>query len=124
MLNRETARLLGKIGMMGLWQGRFVESETIFNALAEAEPGRIGPVLGQGMACMHKGDFSEAVRIFQEKALSIDPKDEDAQAWLGAALYRNGQTGEARTVLEALLENGPDGPAKEVARGVLELMDA
>ena len=53
----ETSRLLGKIAFLGLWEGRFVESESIFTALRAAFPERIGPALGLGILHAHKGEY-------------------------------------------------------------------
>ena len=120
LINREDARLLGKIGFMGLWQGRFAESESIFAALKDAEPDRIGPLLGLGMAAAHRGDFARAADIFEKEALAVDPNDEHAKAWLGLALFRKGESGKAREILEPLAGSAKAEDAKALAKSLLE----
>lgn len=122
LITREEARLLGKISFMGLWQGRFEESESIFSALQSAEPDRIGPVLGLGMAAVHRGDYAKAITIFENDALSVDPEDEHAKAWLGLALFRAGQAARAKTLLEPLAQGAAAEDVKTLAKGVLEEM--
>ena len=124
LISREDARLLGKIGFMGLWQGRFAESEEIFTALKDAEPGRIGPVLGLGMSFAHRGEYAKAIDIFEKDALALDPEDEHAKAWLGLALFRSGQEARAREILEPLAKGARADDAKSLAKGLLEEMAA
>lgn len=124
LISREDARLLGKIGFLGLWQGRFVESESIFTALKDAEPGRIGPVLGLGMAAVHRGDYARAATIFERDALAVDPEDEHAKAWLGLALFRSGDAARARGILEPLAEGAKAADAKTLAGELLREMAA
>ena len=120
----EDARLLGKIAFMGLWQGRFNESESIFAALRAAQPKRIGPVLGLGMVHAHKGEYAKAAEVLEKQALAMDPKDDHARAWLGLVLYRDGKNAQARPYLEAVLADGSAEDAKELARGILGEMTA
>ncbi len=117
--SREDARLLGKVAFLGMWQGRFLESAAIFEALHALEPHRIGPLLGLGMLCIHKGDFQEAVRFFENKVLPLDPQDEYVRAWLGLALMRSGQTEKAKEWLQPLAEQGKEADAKALARELL-----
>lgn len=124
LITREDARLLGKIGFMGLWQGRFAESESIFSALKDADPKRIGPLLGLGMAAAHRGEYARAIDIFQNQALVLDPDDEHAKAWLGLALFRDGNAQKAREILEPVAQNGKAEDAKALAKGVLEELAA
>jgi tetratricopeptide (TPR) repeat protein len=124
LIEHEDARLLGKIAFMGLWQGRFTESASIFEALHGAQPDRIGPVLGLGMVHAHKGEYARAAEIFEKQSLAMDPRDDHALAWLGLALYRDGKSGEAQKRLEAVLRNGTAEDAKALARGILDEMAA
>ncbi len=124
LIAREEARLLGKIAFMGLWQGRFAESESIFAALHAAEPTHIGPLLGLGMMHAHKGDYAKATEILEKQALGIDPKDDHARAWLGLVLYRDGKNEAAKKHLDAVLADGLAEDAKELARGILDEMTA
>ena len=120
----EVARLLGKIAFMGLWQGRFAESEAIFDALGAAQPDRIGPVLGLSMLHAHKGEYAKAAEMLESKALVMDPKDDHARAWLGLVLYRDGKTEQSKKYLNAVLADGQAEDAKNLARGILEEMAA
>ena len=120
----DDARLLGKIAFMGLWQGRFVESESIFAALRAAQPDRIGPALGLGMVHAHKGAYAKAAEILETQALAMDPKDDHARAWLGLVLYRDGKNEQARRYLDAVLADASAEDAKKLARSILDEMAA
>ena len=124
LIAREDARLLGKIAFMGLWQGRFAESESIFEALRAANPDRIGPLLGLGMLQAHKGEYAKAANIFETQALALEPKDDHARAWLGLVLYRDGKAEEAKKHLNAVLTEGNAEDAKALAKGILNEMAA
>jgi hypothetical protein len=124
LIAQQDARLLGKIAFMGLWQGRFAESEAIFAALGAAQPHRIGPALGLGMVHAHKGEYAKAAELLETKALAIDPKDDHARAWLGLALYRDGKKDQAKKRLDAVLADGEAKDAKELARAILDEMAA
>jgi Flp pilus assembly protein TadD len=126
VLKREEARLLGKIAFLGLWQGRFVESEAIFNAIRMAEPKRIGPLLGLGMLRIHQGDYKRAVDILEKEALAMDPDDAHALAWLGLALFRAGRKDEAELRLRKVLAGGASASSEvgELASSLLKEMGA
>lgn len=124
LISREDARLLGKVAFLGLWQGRFAESESIFTALRDAEPDRIGPMLGLGMVHAHKGEYAKAIEIFENQALALDPDDEHAKAWLGLALYRDGQTERAAGILQTVAQTAKAEDARELAAGILEELRA
>ena len=124
LISREDARLLGKVAFLGLWQGRFAESESIFTSLKLAEPDRIGPLLGLGMTYAHRGDYAKAIDVFEKEALALDPEDEHAKAWLGLALFRVEQTERARNILEPLVKDGKVEDAKALAKTILEELAA
>ncbi len=118
-LEAETARLLGKIAFMGLWQGRFKESEAIFKALEMADSDRIGPLLGQGMALAHQGKYEEAAAMLRDRALALDPEDEHARVWYGLVLHKSGQDDKARPELEKIAAHGRAEDAVSLARNLL-----
>jgi tetratricopeptide (TPR) repeat protein len=116
----ETSRLLGKIAFLGLWEGRFAESESIFSALRGASPERIGPALGLGILHAHKGEYEKAIEILEQQALALDPADEHARVWLGLALLRAGQKQRAEEFLRPLGEKGLIPDVRELANGLLK----
>ncbi len=120
-IDRVNARLLGKIGFMGLWQGKFAESEEIFTALKANDPTRIGPVLGLGLAALHRGENEKAIEILEKEALAIDADDEHAKVWLALAYTRAGQTDKAKALLEPLNNDASLAEdAKIMAQNILE----
>lgn len=123
LLERETARLLGKIAFLGLWQGRFKESEAIFRALEQMDMSRIGPLLGQGMALAHQGRYDEAATMLRSRALALDPEDDHARAWYGLVLHKGGHDDQARPELERVAASGKAEDAVALAKGILEEMD-
>jgi uncharacterized protein HemY len=116
----ETARLLGKIAFLGLWEGRFAESEAIFTALRGASPERIGPPLGLGILHVHKGEYGKAVDMLEKHALALDGDDEHARVWLGLALLRDGQKDRAGEFLRPLAEKSAIPDVRELAEGLLK----
>lgn len=124
LLERETARLLGKIAFLGLWQGRFRESEAIFKALEQMDVNRIGPLLGQGMALAHQGKYDEAAVLLRDRALAMDPEDDHARVWYGLVLHKSGRDDLARPELERVAARGKAEDAVALARGVLEEITA
>lgn len=124
-IKREQAALLGKVAFLGLWQGRFPESDFIFTALHEVEPQRIGPLLGLAMSQVHQGNYSAAIDILRNKALTVDPMDPHARAWLGLALFRDGQRDKALEVLNELLAaEGVAEDARTLAQNLVEEISA
>ncbi|MDR2161737.1 MAG: tetratricopeptide repeat protein [Desulfovibrio sp.] len=124
LITREESRFLGKVAFLGLWQGRFLESESIFNALRAANPENIGPVLGLGMLHIHKGDYGKAAEILEKEALRLNPEDAHAQAWLGLALFRAGRKAEAAARLKKVLEDGNGEDSKALAKSLLDEIGA
>jgi Flp pilus assembly protein TadD len=122
LITQEESRLLGKVAFLGLWQGRFVESESIFNALRAANPDRIGPVLGLGMLHIHKGEYKRAVEILEKEALPLNPNDAHARVWLGLALFRAERRDEAAAWLKKALADDIEADAETLAKSLLAEM--
>jgi Putative Zn-dependent protease, contains TPR repeats len=119
LLDRDTARLLGKIAFLGLWQGRFKESDAIFKALEANDPSRIGPLLGQGMVLAHQGKHGEASAFFKERALALDPEDEHARVWYALSLLKGGKEADATPLLKELAATAKGNDVAELARQLL-----
>ncbi|MDL2290704.1 tetratricopeptide repeat protein [Desulfovibrio sp. OttesenSCG-928-F20] len=123
-ISREQAALLGKVAFMGLWQGRFAESDAIFTALHESTPDRIGPVLGLAMSQAHQGHYAKAIDILQNKALPMHPDDPHAKAWLGLALFKAGQVEKAGAILNELIAKESPDDVHNLAQSILQEMAA
>jgi tetratricopeptide (TPR) repeat protein len=75
-------------------------------------------LLGEAEARFADGKYDEAVQLL-EQALATDRRNADAQANLGAALYRLGRFGEAEQALRAAIEIKPKHPAALLNLGTL-----
>jgi cytochrome c-type biogenesis protein CcmH/NrfG len=98
--------LLGKAGFMACNYGLADEAKQIFDALHSTAPDRVGPMIGQAMACAAAGDFTAAVKRLKDEVLKDNPDDNDAKAYLGLVYHLDGKNDEAKKVLQPLAENG------------------
>ena len=112
-------QLLGKAGFLAVNSGQLDKGEVIFNGLAETAPDKVGPVLGQALILMFKGEIEAAVAKLRNEALAIDPDDQHVQAYLGMALQMGGAEEEAKKVLDRVIVSAQDESAVKLANELL-----
>lgn len=123
LLQRDTAKLLGSIAFLAMWEGRFAESEAIFHALREDAPDRVGPPMGLALSLMHQGRFGAAVTRLEADVLPLSPQDPHARCWYGLALYMDKQYTRSRDVLKQVADEKTVPDAADLARSLLLEMD-
>lgn len=116
-LKSEDVRLLADLGFIALSAGLEREAEAIFAGLKAARPGQeVGP-LGLAMVQMARSDLDKAVATLR----ALPPTDA-ALTYLGLALARRGDSGEARSILKGVIETAPDTPFAALAEaGIKDL---
>ncbi|MCG8530932.1 MAG: hypothetical protein MI749_09735 [Desulfovibrionales bacterium] len=112
-------QLLGKAGFLAANSGQLEKGEVIFNGLAETAPDKVGPILGQALILMFKGEIESAVTKLRNEALALDPEDQHARAYLGMALQMGGAEGEAKKVLDEVVANAQEESARKLATELL-----
>lgn len=123
-LNTKYNPVLGKAAFMAMRHGMLNEAEVIFSGLARAFPEKVGPVLGLAMHLMNKKDYEGAIEKLENEALAIDAADPFARTYLGLALYLNKQHDRSKEVLEAVVAENAETTTQELAKGLLEEMNA
>ncbi len=119
-ISQETASLLGKIALDGLWSGYIRLSEEIFQNLIPLRPHSCGPILGLAMCYAHRGDYQKGVDILENMAFPAFEEDPHLLAWYGFMLTMNKNNARGRAVLEKLMQKDttPE-DAKNMAHEIL-----
>ena len=115
LIATEDARLLAEIGFIALSAGLDQQAEAIFAGLKAAKPSQEAGPLGLAMVHMGRGELDAAIAIL--KAL---PPSDAAQTYLGLALARRGDTGEARSIFDRVIRTTRDASFSALARAGLD----
>ncbi len=101
-INKETAALLGKIAMDGLWSGHFELSKEVFRNLIVLREDQCGPIIGLAMCYSHKGDYQTGIEVLEKMAFPAFESDPHVQVWYGFMLAMNKNSSRAKITLEKL----------------------
>ena len=115
--------LLGKAGFLAVNSGQLEKGEVIFNGLAETAPDKVGPVLGQALILMFKGEFEASISKLRDEAQQMAPEDPHVQAYLGMALFMSGAEDQALPILQDVVDNAKDESAVTLAQEILAKKD-
>ncbi len=119
-VTQETASLLGKIAMHGLWSGYIRLSEEIFQNLIPLRKESCGPVLGLAMCYAHRGDHEKGIEILEKMAFPTFKDDPHLLAWYGFMLTMNKNSTRGRAVLEKLMQaDSTPEDARKMAQEIL-----
>ena len=99
-------RFMDKLGVALTQAERYGEAADVFNRLVAANPKFENGLNNRGFLNLLVGDLPSAESDFRQ-ALSLSPDLEQAQANLASILINTGRPGEARPIVEALVEKHP-----------------
>jgi len=118
-------QLLAEIGLLAAARGLGGQAEPIFEALAALHPDNAAAAIGRALSALARRDCDSAIEILKKDAVRARVCGAEARALLAIALDMAGRKAEARAVCRGLAD-GRDGPAKQVALGLLraEMADA
>lgn len=118
-------QLLAEIGLSAAARGYAAQVEPIFAALAILHPDNAAAAIGRALAALARRDCETAIEILKRDGVRARICGAEARALLAIAFNMAGRKAEARAVCRGLAE-GRDGPAKQVALGLLqaEMADA
>lgn len=110
LVDQQTATLLGKIAMSGLWNGYAALSEKIFRALLLTRADRPGPWIGMAMCFAHAGQYQKGADFIDTYALPLFPDDHHVRAWHGFLLIMAKHAARGKSILEVLLTDADTPP--------------
>ena len=114
LLTADDVRMLVDLGFIALSAGLNGEARAIFAGVAAARPhGEAGP-LGTAMVHLAEGEIDPAVAILRRL-----PPTDAALTYLGIALLRRGDGGEARRILSDVAETAAGTPFAALAAEAL-----
>jgi len=74
-------------------------SDSIFQVFTKLKPKNESPYIGAAYSKILQGKHEEAVKLLQEKALTLNPKSGSAYAYMGLALRLQDKVAESDTAL-------------------------
>lgn len=105
-LAQEDRGLLARIGFFLCRDGVIPEAETIFNGLAVSAPDKDGPVVGQALCRIIKGEGEEAVAMLDERLDRATPIAPALSLYKLLALGMSGKLPEARALRQSMADRG------------------
>ena len=87
-------------------EGKAVEAEAAWSALAKAHPSNPEPLAHMGLLEARQEHYAQAVLLYR-KALALDPKMPGLRLNLGLALFKDGQYKDAIQIFDPLLKAQP-----------------
>lgn len=90
-----------------LEQGQLANARARFQALAEANPEKAGPLANLGIIAFREGDL-EAAQGWFERTLAVNPNHVTALNHLGVIARRKGEFGRAEDFYRAALAEAPE----------------
>lgn len=113
-------QLLMETGFLAVDTNHFEKAEVIFEGVAAAAPESARPEIGLAYAALSSGNAEKAVALL-EKSISKNPKEKDlCNSFLGLALRLTGQNEKSKKILAAIVENGNNAAAINMAKGILQ----
>src|SRR5579859_662215 len=98
-------------------QGKTVEAEAAWSALAKARPANPEPFAHLGLLEARQEHYTEAVRFYR-KALALDPAMPGLRLNMGLALFKDGEYKQAIQMFAPLLKAQPDDQRLTVLMGM------
>src|SRR6185437_6165024 len=90
-LDPRLAEAYANLGLVDYARSKFQESAQALSKAAEIKPGLKGVDLWLGVDWIKLGQAKKAVPLLRE-AVRLNPADQQAQRWLGTALWNSGDT--------------------------------
>ena len=112
-------RFMDKLGVALTQAGRLQEASEVFDRLVAANPKFETGLNNRGFMHLLIGDLEGAEADFRA-TLRLSPDLEQAQANLASILINTGRMGEARPIVERLIEQHPSNPEYRQAMAFIE----
>ena len=119
-LSLKEAKFLSALGYCANTRGLHKEAKLIFKALASVQPQAEYPLIGMGVAMLYATEFDQAIDLFKDKILKINPQNASAKAYLGLAYKLNGQFDQGNAILREVVEEKQDKVAVHLAEMAIE----
>lgn len=114
----DDVRCLADLGFMAIMRGAPDIAATLFSGVVAARPSQEAGHIGLAMVHLHQNEVAAAVGVLR----SLAPSD-PVRLFLGMALARQGDVGEARAVLSELVASAAGTPPAESAAAILAAFD-
>lgn len=114
-LKPEDVRTLVDIGFIAWSRGLDAQAAKIFEAVRLVRPNQEAGFIGGALVELQLGKADRALELLRQ----IPPTD-TARAFLGVALLKHGERGEANEVLNDVVKHAGDSPVGQMARATLE----
>lgn len=115
MIQSDELRTLVDLGFLAATRGWADEARPIFDAVRAVRPHEPAGFVGLALLALNDGRPADAVKLLRQAA----PAD-SVRAFLGAALLQLGETEEARSVLQDVIDTASDPAPKDLARVLLQ----
>lgn len=118
-IDRKELALMMECGYIMVGMQRFEQARDVFQGIAVLAPESEIPIVALGSVAFCEGKFKEAMRWYQ-KALQLVPESLFAKAYLGEALFFDGNTPAATEQLQAVTATNAASKAGIFAKSLLD----
>ena len=108
ILNLDPHNAYARVQLGNIYFSRelYIEAEREYDQALKADPNMVDAIVGQGNVAMAMELYDKAVERYR-KALEIRPDDNRIKTKLAEALLKDGNTSEAKAILEEVLKEAP-----------------
>ncbi|MDR2667660.1 MAG: hypothetical protein LBB38_01280 [Puniceicoccales bacterium] len=114
----EWLQLLMSVGYVACGQGRPSQSAIIFDGIAAVRPDSELPLIGLAMAQINLGKIALAGDTLLKRAAKLNPGSQLVRAFAAMALRMAGIVEESDRLIDAVIADGTDHCATELARNL------
>ncbi|MDR1435942.1 MAG: hypothetical protein LBI39_01910 [Puniceicoccales bacterium] len=112
----EWLQLLMEVGYVACGQGRPTQAATIFDGISAVRPKSELPLIGLAMAQMNLGKLTAACDTLVKRAKKLNPENLLVDTMAAMVFRMSGAVDESDAILNAVIEDGSDDCAVELAR--------
>jgi hypothetical protein len=114
----EWLQLLMSVGYVACGQGRPSQAAVIFEGIAAVRPDSELPLIGLAMAQINLGKLMPAADTLLKRATKLNPGNQLVKALAAMTLRMAGLIDESDQILDAVIADGTDGCAIDLARNL------
>jgi tetratricopeptide (TPR) repeat protein len=116
-------KFMGGVGILAMDIGLPLEAEPLFHLLAQLDPENVNSLLGLAFTKLSVGDTQEALKVLQDKVLTIEPGNDLGLAFLALAHFQLNNTEEALAAASAVIAADRDESAVTLACEIQSWID-